>query len=203
MTGTTDATARTKTDSQINGLIKRTQITRASDDVSAFQVAQVSYMDRVSDTEVLWPYGMYGNVPVDSLCLTLSVGGEEGNKVTFPSRAHTRTRRRTRAGEVGIGNQVAKSDVFFDADGNIIIIAPGDLRVTVSGDKEVTVSGDCKLTVTGDVTITGGNVTIDSATTSITGRAALGGVGGLPIARVGDTVSGGVITSGSLNHTAT
>ncbi len=197
MTGTVNAIARSKTNSKIDGLIKRTQITRVSDDVSAFQTAQVSYMDRVADTEVLWPYGMYGNVPLNSLCLTLSVGGEEGNKVTFPSRAHTRTRRRTRAGEVGVGNQVAKSDIFFDADGNVIITVPGDKRVTVVG--------DCKLTVTGNVTITGGNVTIESTTTSITGRTSLG-TAGLPIARVGDSVlvgsDTGVITSGSTNHTA-
>ena len=195
MTATSKIQTVSEVWSKISGIVKRSIITRAAKDTGAFQTAQIDTMGRISDSEILWAYGTYGSVPVGSLCVTLSVGAHEEDKVTLPARAHTRTRTSLRAGEVGFGNSQAKSDVFFDADGNVIITVPGDKRVTVVG--------DCELTVSGNVTITGGNVTIDATTTTITGRAVLGGVGGLPIARIGDTVSGGVITSGSINHTAT
>ncbi len=181
--------------SKIAGIVKRSVITRIAKDNGDFQTAQITYMGKTSDSEILWAYGTYGSVPVNSLCVTLSVGAHEEDRVTFPSRSRTRTRRALRAGEVGFGNPIAKSDVFFDADGNVIITVPGDKRVTVVG--------DCQLTVSGNVTVSGGNVTINATTTTLNGQVSLGGSGGLPIARVGDAVSGGVITTGSATHTAT
>ena len=173
------------TNSKVTGIVRRSEITRVATDKNAFQTAQISYMDRVSDTEILWPYGMYGSVPVNSLCVTLAVGAQEENKVTFPARAHTRTRRNLKSGEVGFGNFTTKSEVFFDADGNILIIAKKDLTITVEG----------------EATIKATNVTIDAGIVTLGDRVNLG-AGGLPIARVGDSVAGGVITSGSINHTA-
>ena len=178
-----------KTNSKVTGIVRRSQITRGATDNNAFQSAQISYMGRVSDTEVLWPYGMYGSVPIDSLCVTLAVGAQEENKVTLPARSHKRIRRNLKSGEVGFGNFETKSEIFFDADGNVLVIAKKDLTITVVG----------------TATIKAANVTIDAGVVTLGARVNLG-VGGLPIARVGDSVdvSGtpGVITSGSLNHTA-
>ena len=183
MTASKDIESRTRTASQVSGIVRRSQITRVSGDVNSFQTAQISYMGRVSDTEILWPYGMYGNVPINSLCVTLAVNGQEENKVTLPSRSHKRIRRNLKAGEVGIGNFNTQSEVFFDADGNILIISKGDLVVTVVG-----------------------NVTINAQNVTLGDKVNLGS-GGAAIARVGDSVqvgaSTGTITSGSANHTAT
>ena len=74
--------------------------------------------------------------------------------------------------------------------------------------------GDCYMSnlVTGDVIImredgieiaSSKPITINAPSVIVNGNVELGGAGGLPIARVGDTVVGGVITSGSVNHTAT
>ena len=174
--------------SKISNIIKRSNITRISDDKNSFQTAQISYMGKVADTEIIWPYGMYGNVPINSLCVTFSSGAQEEDRVTFPSRSHKRIRRDLKSGEVGMGNFVTGSETFYDADGNIIINAKNDLKITVIG----------------DATITANFVTIDSDT-DITGKVNLG-ISGAAIARVGDSVlvggDTGVITSGSANHTA-
>ena len=57
----------------------------------------------------------------------------------------------------------------------------------------------------GEATIKAVNVTIDAGIVTLGDKVNLG-TGGLPIARVGDTVvvgaSSGTITTGSLNHTA-
>ena len=191
-TGSKDIELRARTASQVSGIVRRSQITRGSADANSFQTAQVSYMGRVSDTEILWPYGMYGSVPINSLCVTFAVNGQEENKVTLPARSHKRIRRNLKVGEVGIGNFNTQSEVFFNSDGDVEINAKKNLKITVTG--------DCEISVSGNVTITGGTITL-------AGNVALGGVGGLPIARVGDSVtvgaSSGVITSGSINHTAT
>ena len=188
MTATNKLEIRSAIISKIAGLIKRSFITRASDDKNAFQTAQISYLDKVADTEIIWPYGMFGNVPVDSLCVTFSVGAHEEDRVTIASRSHKRIRRNLKPGEIGIGNFDTQSEIFFDADGNIIINAKSKLNITVVGDATITAN---KLIIDNDADITG-NVNL--------------GVGGAPIARVGDSVlvggDAGVITSGSSNHTA-
>jgi hypothetical protein len=63
------------------------------------------------------------------------------------------------------------------------IVLQSPLKVTIEA-PAVEVTSD-------DATVTAGSVTIDSADIN------LGGAGGQPVARVGDSVSGGVITSGS------
>ncbi len=188
MTATNKLEIRSAIISKIAGLIKRSFITKASDDKNAFQTAQISYLDKVADTEIIWPYGMFGNVPIDSLCVTFSVGAHEENRVTFPSRSHDRIKRDTKPGEVGQGNSLTGSHVFYNADGDIIIDAKNKINIIVVGDATITAN---KLIVNNDADITG-NVNL--------------GIGGAPIARVGDSVlvggDAGVITSGSSNHTA-
>lgn len=67
------------------------------------------------------------------------------------------------------------SYIRFDASGNISINTPGDVTV-----------------------MAGGNASITAAEASIlSDNVNLGAMGGEPVARVGDTVVGGVITSGS------
>lgn len=67
------------------------------------------------------------------------------------------------------------SYIRFDADGNISIVTSGDVTVMAAGNAVITAA---------EANILSSNVN-------------LGATGGQPIARVGDTVSGGVITSGS------
>jgi phage gp45-like len=199
MTGTTRLQTRSKIVSKIEGIVKRSNITRSSSDENAFQTAQISYMGQVADTEVIWPYGMYGNVPINSLCVTFSIGSQEEDRATFPSRSHKRIRKNLKPGEVGLGNFETKSEIFFDSDSNVIIIANNNLNITVKGNANITIDGDVIINAT--------NATVNATKTTVTGNADINGkvnlgVAGVPIARIGDSVVGGVITTGSVNHTA-
>jgi len=177
--------------SKIAGILKRSFVSRVAVDKNDFQTAQVSYMGKAVETEMLWLYGTYGSVPLNSLCPTWSVGAQEEDRVTLPARSHDRIKRDLKPGEYGVGNHLTGSTVFFDADGNVVIISKNDLKITVENDADITISGDA--------TIKANNVTIDAKVNL--------GIGGPAIARVGDSVlvggDSGVITGGSANHTAT
>lgn len=84
----------------------------------------------------------------------------------------------------------------------------GDVSLTTNNDLNVTVGNDLTVNVANDVNIIGSsdvNMNVDGdAVITVTGAARidcddiqLGGAGGQPVARVGDTVVSGVITSGS------
>lgn len=96
----------------------------------------------------------------------------------------------------------------FLTNGDVALTSNNDLMVTAGNDLTITAQSDINITAQDDVTITvsnDANVNIDGdASITVSGQTRLncddinlGGTGGQPVARVGDTVSGGVITSGS------
>lgn len=102
-------------------------------------------------------------------------------------------------GDVGLydtrGNRVTLEN------GVLRIEAAGDLTVQVAGAGTVTISGAASIAVGANATVTvGGNAVVTvtgSATLSTGGALNLGGPGGPAVARVGDAVVGGIITTGS------
>lgn len=77
-------------------------------------------------------------------------------------------------------------------DGGVEITAATDLAITVAGDAAISVEGAATVEVAGNLEAeVGGNATIDvtgNATLETGGQLNLGGVGGQPVARVGDDV---------------
>ena len=71
-----------------------------------------------------------------------------------------------------------------------VLITSGNRTATVDGNETLTVGGAVNITVTGDCDLKAANVSIDAATTNL-------GVGGAPIARVGDAVTVNVIGGSS------
>lgn len=64
-------------------LIRWARITKAGTDAEQFPVQQVEYMGKVADSLMVFPYGMHGNVPADSLGLMFAVGGNPENRATI------------------------------------------------------------------------------------------------------------------------
>lgn len=95
---------------------------------------------------------------------------------------------------------LTNGDVALTSHNDLIVTAGNDLTVTAQNDINITTQDDVNLTVSSDV-----NVNIDGdAAITVTGQTRLncddinlGGTGGMPVARVGDTVVSGIITSGS------
>jgi phage gp45-like len=206
--------------------IKRAFLSLAGRDDSDFPTSQVEYNGKVADTEVLYPYGLYGNAPAGSLLVMMHINGEEENRTAIASYPQIRFMN-LKEGEVAVGNPMTKSVTAFRANGDIETVSTNGEKVTIAADSTTTVAGGKSVTVGIDYNLTivgilrlllggitigtpeGGAIDIDGTGSilNLKGSYRLGGTGGQPIARVGDTVRvggvDGVITSGSGAHTAT
>jgi len=138
---------------------------------------QASFLGRIGDYTVVFPYGLYANLPDGVLLKEIAPGVAVPVTVKRPSD--------TERGE----------PVFFHPGTNarIIMRNSGDIELIPQAGKKVLVTGDFEVS---------GNTQIDGNMNN-DGTATLGGAGGAAIARVGDSVAGGVITGGSATHTAT
>ena len=174
--------------SSIQNLIKFSSVTNPGTDDKSFPQSQLSSYGQSYDSYMIWPYGMGGVAPEGAYCVTFSTNGHEEVPVTIASTPTLRPKN-LKAGEVYVGNLISGATITFDEKGAINIVAPGGVNIV--GD--ITINGDA--IITGDLSVNGDTV--------LDGTVNLGGSGGPGIARIGDTVSGGIITSGSLNSFST
>jgi len=160
-------------------------------------------LGRVGDYTIVFPYGISSDLPNDAMLRVIAPGiaipwnidrpsdGARGEPMFFHPSTNTRI----------IARNNGDLDIIADeVDGTV-----GNVNVTVR-QANITATDSIKLT-TPEATFTGnlnvdGNLQVDGNFNN-DGDATLGGSGGAAIARTGDAVSGGVITGGSANHTAT
>lgn len=193
-----------------------------------FPEQQGSALGRKGDFMIIYPYGFYCDLPSEALFYALSPGnalpvtvdrptdGEQGEPIFFHPETNTRIIARNNGdldietGEGGTAkvnilctqaNVTATESIDFDtplATFTTNVQIDGVLTVanlaTVGSLQVNGVSNGTGLATFGGLQVNG--------TLSTTGAATLGG-GGPAIARIGDTVVGGVITTGSATHTAT
>ena len=164
-------------------LVRRCIISLIGKDDKDLRVQQVSYNGKADDAEIYAPYGMSYNLPPDSLCLYVQVGGDQGNLVVLPDRSQDRVKGLAE-GEVAFFNPLTQSRTIYRQN--------GDMEIVTAGEK-----GDVNMTVKGEVNLKATNVYVDAATTNL-------GVGGVAIARVGDPVQVTVVGGSSAgNHNGT
>jgi hypothetical protein len=189
------------------------RITRKGSEEGVYPIQQVTYLGRVSDAIILFPYGMHANLPVDQLGLLIDDKGrvfigtsavgritvEEGEVVFYHPATKSKTHYKNN-GDIDI--DTVSPDVEESAHGNVNISTK---NVNITNSEKVTVNstGDVDITTSGDANVDATNVNIDAVVNL--------GVGGAAIARVGDAVSvtvvggssagvhTGVITSGGAN----
>lgn len=165
--------------SKISNLVKRAAVTLTNKDSGQFAATQVKWMrDKVAITEVVHPYGLSSNAPVDSFALMFNVMGQEENRAAIVYDPKNRFKN-LKSGEVALGNFVTKSVIKFLENGDIDITGFNDQNITITGNNNVTIggnntvaitgndsvtiTGDSTLNITGDADITvGGSTTIDS-----------------------------------------
>ena len=163
---------------------KRARITKPDKDEGNYHVAQVDYMGKVCDVEIVTPYGLYSNTPADGVAIIWNVQGQEENRVGFSNTPKTRFKN-LKPGEVVVGSPQTLSNAAFMTDGSIVVTGKNNTVVTVdaSGNITMTVGGDFTMNATGDVIING-------ATIQLNGNS-------VGVARLNDTVTAGVISSAS------
>lgn len=163
---------------------KRAYVTRASKDDTNFHIAQTSYMGQVADVEILTPYGLYSTLPVNAHVVLWNLNGNEENMVGFGNTPAARFKN-LKAGEVVVGSPQTLSNVKFAENGSIVLTGKNGATITIDQ------SGAISIATPGDLSINaGGNVIINGATIQLNGNS-------VGIARLNDSVSGGVITSAS------
>lgn len=169
---------------------------------------QIEYRGKVSNCQIVYPYGYHAHAKIDESMVLLFGVNTPDNKAGIPF--HPNVRPELKPGEVAVYQPGSNTIIKFDEEGNIIINTDVNITLTcadlVATAKNITATAETQVTVTapnvtleGDVTITG-DLTVEGDS-HLKGNNQLG-TGGPAIARVGDSVSGGVITSGSGSNTA-
>jgi len=165
------------------------KITRAGDDKGQIPVQQATYLGRVADFAMLFPYGMHANCPPDTVGLIV----DETGRVFLSTSAIGRIS--VEEGEVVFYHPSTQSKLHFKKSGDIDIETATKINLK---------SDEVNIKTVADVNLNAVNVNIDASATNL-------GVGGLPIARAGDPVSvlvvggssagthSGTITAGGVN----
>jgi hypothetical protein len=148
--------------------IKLGHVSRFIEDDRPYPVVQVTYFkEMVGNVTIIMPYGTSCALPEDTLGIVINVLGDETNTIFIPIST-TEREKNLKRGEYVAGNQVKKTYIKFDENGNIEIEGQGDINITTTG-----------------------NVNIDAQQTNI-------GIGGKKIALDGDNiVSNKVVASGT------
>lgn len=172
---------------KIVNMIKYAFVSKTMVDNQRIPTLQVTYFGKSADAQNITPYGFYNSPPLNSLAWVFSNMGDESKLGAISDDVDNRLKG-LKEGEVAISNTKSGAFIKLLQDGTIEIKSD-TINIAVSGNAEI--SGDA-------IEIKGGNITLS-------GSVALGGSGGLPVARSGDSVlvdtsTGiGTVTSGSSN----
>ncbi len=176
----------------IPNIVKRSRITKVGKDDGNYAVSQVDYLGKVCDVEILTPYGLYSNLPLDATTVLWNVQGQEENRVGIGNTPKTRFKN-LKAGEVVVGSPQTLSNVAFKEDGSIVVTGKGNAVVTVdaSGNISITTDGTLGISSTGNMTLhSNAKVILSGTAIELNGNA-------VGVARLGDSVTAGVISSAS------
>jgi hypothetical protein len=179
---------------------KRAAITKPDKDDGNYHIAQVDYMGKVCDVEIITPYGLYSNTPKDGVAIIWNVQGQEENRVGISNTPKTRFKD-LKPGEVVVGSPQTLSNAKFFTDGKIVVTGKGNSIVTIDASGNVTITTDGTMTAhsVGAMTLQSDGQLNLTATGNIVAQAANIYLNGssVGVARLGDSVAAGVITSAS------
>lgn len=110
-------------------MIKRGVVTKASEDDGFHSKAIISYLDKENViSEVLFPYGYFGNLPEGTPVLVFSVMGKDNNRICMGYSQDER-KKDNEPSEVGMGNPKAQTFIKFLENGNIEIESTADITI--------------------------------------------------------------------------
>jgi len=143
-------------------LINRCYITNISKDDKTFQFAQVEYMGKVVDVEVIQPYGLSSNPPADSIGILFDIQSDDNQVAIF--NKHNERFKNLKEWEVQLGNFNTGASIKFEEDGNISVNATGGkIGITNDSGEDLLDLVDQILTAIQTLTVT--TVAIGSPTT--------------------------------------
>lgn len=177
----------------VRNLIKRAYVSLVGNDDQQFQTTQISYLNKTNVMEVIYPYGLSGNPPQDSLVLLFNVQAQEENRAGIANLPQQRFRN-LNEGEVAVGNYLTTSNVKFADNGDVIVTTRNNQEVTIDQNANISISGDATVNVSGSTTLTSNGTTINSdvdinGNLDVSGGVTMGSDSGSqqPVAIVGST----------------
>lgn len=172
---------------KIGSIVKYGFVSLPGKDSLPRPISQITYYNKTAPFQVISPYGLSVNLPLDTKVVLFSINGHEENRAGIGFSQADRFKNLS-PGEVVVGNPKTQAYVKFDKDGNIEIISKKDLNITTEGNLNITADDD--------VTIKCDTFNVEASTTNL-------GTGGNQIARLGDQVtvggSTGTITGAGTN----
>lgn len=174
----------------ITGMIKRAYITLVGSDKDKFQTTQVNYLDKTADIEVIYPYGLCGNPPKNSIVLLFNVQAQEENRAGICNLPNKRFKD-LKEGEVVVGNYLTGSYVKFLENGDVKLLSKNKYTIIVEESADIEVENNANIKVKGKTTLTSNQTEINSPTT-INGNLTVNG----DITSGSTSISGGTITTG-------
>lgn len=154
-------------------LIRWARVTAAGTDTSQYATQQVEYMGKVGDSFMVFPYGLHGNLPPNSLALMFSVGGNPDVRASIGWTPSLRPE--LKAGEVALYHPlIPDMMIYLREDGTMLVKSGVAIDVDAPEAKftgNVTIDGN--LTVAGSTALSG---TVTSGGTNISNTHIHGGV---------------------------
>lgn len=150
------------------------KITRKGNETGQYPIQQATYLGRVSDFFVLFPYGMHANLPVDQLGLLIDRQGrvfmgtsaigritvEEGEVVFYHPKTKSKTHYKNN-GDIDIDTLAEKEGSLNINAKNVSIVASGDVDVESTGNTTLTAP---TVAIVGNLTVSGTIVSIGDVT---------------------------------------
>ena len=146
----------------IRSLLRWARVTRAGDDTKDFPVQQVSYLAKVGDTVMWFPYGMHANIPADELVLMVSMQGNPEARVSIPGSPQKRVKPLA-ASEVVFFHPDTGSKLHFKANGDIEITSVKDVAINVADNVTIDAVGNITINMA-DLVASGGSLTLNGTT---------------------------------------
>lgn len=160
---------------RLGNLLKKGYVSRETEDSGTYLNTQITTLGKVTAAQVIFPYGMNANPPLDTMGICINILGCEDMMYFIPFAMIERFKN-LKSAEVKTGSPKHQNFIYFKEDGSILIESKGKLDIAVQGDLEIKATG---------------NVNIDAAQTNL-------GIGGKKIALDGDpVVSGNIVASGT------
>lgn len=147
---------------------------------------QAVFLGRVGDYTVVFPYGLYADLPADTLLLEIKPGvaipvtvkrpgdTEQAEPTFFHPATNTRIIARNNGDLDILTDDTTPGDVNIQTV-NANITASGDINATAGGDINATATGDANVTAANMTATISGSTIVDSPTTQFTGNVGIGG----------------------------
>ncbi len=135
--------------SRIKNFIRWARVTAALAGSKQFPVQQMEYMGKTADGFMVFPYGLFANVPKDTLALMMAIQGNPDNRAAIPCSVDNRPT--LNEGEPALYHPLIPDlKIVLQSNGRMLIKSLVGVDVEAP---EATFSGN--VTIAGDLSVTG------------------------------------------------